>query len=151
VSVNEAHSDLCEMTPDSTGVFRLRRPRIAVIDDDQCIVSVVRRTLASEYDVYSHTDGNSAVQWLVGLEAESAPDLVLCDMSLGPANGVDVYDGASAVTPRLRERIAFITGGACSERDGAFLAEHAEMIVHKPFTPHSLRAWVRSTLQRLGR
>jgi len=149
--VNEAQSLHNLTTPDSTGVFRVRRPRIAVIDDDQCIVSVVRRTLAADYDVYSHTDGNSAVQWLVELEAESAPDLVLCDMSLGPANGVDVYDGASAVTPRLRERIAFITGGACSERDGVFLAEHAEMIVHKPFTPHSLRAWVRSTLQRLGR
>ena len=149
--MNEAQSLHNLTTPDSTGVFRVRRPRIAVIDDDQCIVSVVRRTLAADYDVYSHTDGNSAVQWLVELEAESAPDLVLCDMSLGPANGVDVYDGASAVTPRLRERIAFITGGACSERDGVFLAEHAEMIVHKPFTPHSLRAWVRSTLQRLGR
>ena len=149
--MNEAQSLHNLTTPDSTGVFRVRRPRIAVIDDDQCIVSVVRRTLAADYDVYSHTDGNSAVQWLVELEAESAPDLVLCDMSLGPANGVDVYDGASAVTPRLRERIAFITGGACSERDGVFLAEHAEMIVHKPFTPHSLRAWVRSTLQRLAR
>jgi len=151
VSVNEAHSQVCVSTPDSTGVFRLRRPRIAVIDDDQCIVSVVRRTLSAEYDVYSHTDGNSAVQWLVGLEAEAAPDLVLCDLSLGPANGVDVYDGASALTPRLRERIAFLTGGACSERDGEFLAAHAEMIVHKPFTPYSLREWVRATLERLAR
>ncbi len=151
MSPNEAHSHHVLASPDSTGVFRVRRARIAVIDDDQCIVSVVRRTLAGEYDVYSHTDGTSAVQWLVGLEAEAAPDLVLCDLSLGPANGVDVYDRASVVTPRLRERIAFLTGGACSERDGDFLAEHSEMIVHKPFTPHSLRAWVKSTLQRLAR
>lgn len=151
MSPNEAHSHHSVSNPDSTGVFRLRKPRIAVIDDDQCIVSVVRRTLAKDYDVYSHTDGASAVQWLVGLEAEAAPDLVLCDLSLGPANGVDVYDGASAVTPRLRERIAFLTGGAYSERNRKFLAEHAEMIVHKPFTPNSLRAWVLSTLQRLAR
>ncbi|MFO0629128.1 MAG: response regulator [Polyangiales bacterium] len=129
----------------------MRRPRIAIIDDDPCIVSVVRRTLTSEYDVYSHTDGNSAVQWLVSLEADAAPDLVLCDLSLGPAHGVDVYDRASCHTPRLRERIAFLTGGACSQRDGEFLAAHAEMIVHKPFTPNSLRSWVRSTLQRLAR
>jgi hypothetical protein len=79
VSPNEAHSHHDLASPDSTGVFRVRRARIAVIDDDQCIVSVVRRTLAGE------------------------------------------------------------------------LAEHSEMIVHKPFTPHSLRAWVKSTLQRLAR
>lgn len=139
-----AHPPSGEGETDARGATR---KRVAVIDDEPLILSVVARCLGREYEVLGHEDGDTAVAWLKSLRATSqTPDIVLCDLSLGSVSGVDVFADIVRQLPELAPRVAFLTGGSCSPRDEGFLAGREAATLRKPFTPAALRAWVSSRI-----
>ena len=119
--------------------------RILVVDDQPEMVSIVAEVLEAEgYEVASATSGTEALALVQRLR----PDLVLLDVVLGDANGVDLCrriksDPAlagvfviliSGVATRLDERVAGLDGGA-------------DEYLLKPFQPPELLARVSSLMR----
>jgi PAS domain S-box-containing protein len=110
-----------------------RRARVLVVDDEPAIARAIRRMLP-ECEVAATCRGSEAVAM-----SEGAPgyDLILCDMMMPDMSGMDVYEelhrrGGSA-------RVAFLTGGAFTERARAFLASVPNPVLEKPVTAAQLR------------
>ena len=57
-------------------------------------------------------------------------------------DAVEFQDRLLRLRPELAARLAFITGGAFSERTVAFLERNTRPVVEKPMPPDELRATV---------
>lgn len=85
----------------------------------------LRRVLAPYYDVEEATDGAAAIERLA---ADTAWDVILCDMIMPNGNGSDVY----AHAPELLPRLVFISGGVHEPGTAAFLARVPNRRLPKP-------------------
>jgi len=112
------------------------------VDDEQAILSLLKRTLEPEgYDVIVAEDGWSALALLEGAK----PDVVLLDIMMPGLDGFQVLD-------RIRQRsnvpVIMLTARleATSVRDT--LALGADDYVRKPFSKGELIARIRAKLRR---
>ena len=71
-------------------------------------------------------------------------DVILCDLMMPEMNGMEVYDQLS---PALRQRVIFVTGGAFTPQARAFLAATRHPHIDKPFSEEQLRR----AIERVGR
>lgn len=110
------------------------RARILVVDDEPLITRAVTRILSS-HDVSTVGSGEDA---LVRLR-EQRFDLVLCDLTLGGMNGLDLRDTVRREDPALAERFLFLTGGALTPAARDLVAREPERFVAKPISPVELR------------
>lgn len=115
-----------------------RRARVLVIDDEAGIREVLRRVL-SEHDVVTAEDGLAALMLLAGGREF---DLMLCDVVMPHMGGVEFWTNVVSAYPAMLHRIVFITGGALSARDRAFLDCAPVPVLEKPFSLHMLRKLV---------
>ena len=116
--------------------------RVLIVEDDQDIVDVLRRTLRAEgYEVRAATDGPEA---LADLE-DFAPDLVVLDLGLPGMDGMEVCD-------RIRESsevpVLMLTARADPEDRVAGLDTGADDYLVKPFDRSELLARIRALLRR---
>jgi DNA-binding response OmpR family regulator len=123
---------------DSTG------GRILVVEDDEDIVDVLRRTLRAEgYEVRAAGDGPEALEDL----SDFAPDLVILDLGLPGMDGIEVCarirEGESAEVPVL-----MLTARADAEDRVAGLDTGADDYLVKPFDRAELLARIRALLRR---
>ena len=119
-----------------------KHPLILVVDDDQEILRILKRTLELEgYAVATAIDGKSAVT----LMEKRAPDLIILDIVMPELDGFQVLD-----LIRQRCNIPVIMLTAKSEvttvRDA--LALGADDYVRKPFCTQVLVARVQAKLRR---
>jgi len=119
-------------------------PNIMVVDDNQEMLRMLKRTLELEgYDVATAADGSSALALL----EEWKPDLVILDIMMPGLDGFQVLD-----LIRQRSNIPVIMLTARREvttlRDA--LALGADDYVRKPFATRELVARVRAKLRRAG-
>ena len=118
--------------------------RILVVEDDEDIVDVLRRTLRAEgYEVRAAGDGPEALADLV----EFAPDLVILDLGLPGMDGIEVCDrirsSESAEVPVL-----MLTARADAEDRVTGLDSGADDYLVKPFDRAELLARIRALLRR---
>ena len=128
-------------TRESTRV-RGGKARVLVLDDDPETLRLVRDTLAGAgYDTVVTGDPRD----LSRLLSAEQPDLVLLDLVLPGADGIDLMDRV----PELAEvPVIFISGYDRAETIAtAFDAGAADYVV-KPFSPTELTARVRAALRR---
>ena len=118
------------------------RARVLVVDDEALIGSTIRRIL-SGVQVEVLTDPRQALARL--LEGEPY-DLILCDLMMPELTGMDLHAALQAARPAAAARMAFMTGGAFTERARDFLETCGAPQVHKPFSPQGLRDAVRAWL-----
>ncbi len=116
--------------------------RILIVEDDEDIVDVLRRTLRAEgYEVRAALDGPEALADL----GEFAPDLVVLDLGLPGMDGMEVCD-------RIRESsevpILMLTARADPEDRVAGLDTGADDYLVKPFDRSELLARIRALLRR---
>jgi DNA-binding response OmpR family regulator len=116
--------------------------RILLVEDDEDIVDVLRRTLRAEgYEVRSANDGQEALD----VFPEFAPDLLVLDLGLPGMDGMEVCD-------RVRETsevpILMLTARADAEDRVSGLDSGADDYLTKPFDRAELLARIRALLRR---
>lgn len=110
---------------EKSGVKR-RRPRVLVIDDEPRYTSSLRMLLEPDHEVHVCATAPAGLEVL----SSGAPfDVILCDLMMPQMTGMELYE---RVTPSLRGRIVFLTGGATNEEARAFLARPDVAHLEKP-------------------
>lgn len=117
----------------------VRRAQILVVDDERAVGRAVQRVLAVEHDVAVLTDAKAALAQCAG---GARFDLILCDLMMPDMTGMDLHAELTRVAPEQAKRMAFMTGGAFTERARLFLAGLTDEHVEKPFDFVALRALV---------
>ena len=116
--------------------------RILVVEDDEEIVDVLRRTLRAEgYEVRASGEGVGAIE----LAADFQPDLVVLDLGLPDIDGLEVCD-------RMRESsevpILMLTARTETADRVDGLDSGADDYLTKPFERAELLARIRALLRR---
>ena len=125
----------------SSGAFPAQgaRPRrVLVVDADPLVGDAIARALGEGNELTTETDARRAIQLL--LEADF--DVVLCDVMLREASGVDFYVELLRVAPELVPRIVFMAGGATTKGLRAFLSSMTNTYLEKPLDMNRLRRLV---------
>jgi CheY-like chemotaxis protein len=117
---------------------------ILLLDDDPAILRCMGRLVAkTDVVVLSSTmeEGLAAI-------ASCRPDVILCDVHLADASGVDFYDAVWGLDPSLASRIIFVTGGLLGGEQilQARLNRLFNVQLQKPFRGVDLRAAIASWL-----
>ena len=109
------------------------KKRVLVIDDEPMVGQLVAKVLAA-HDVVAETSARMALE---RLRADPRFDLILCDVMMPEVSGMDFYH---QVSPELRNRIVFLSGGAFTGRAQSFLDSVPNRRLSKPFDLDALTA-----------
>ena len=122
-----------------------KRPYIMVVDDEQAILRLLKRTLEPEgYGVILADSGSSALDLL----EDSRPDLVILDIMM--PGGLDGFQVLDLIRQRSNVPIIMLTARCevTTLRDALSLG--ADDYVKKPFGRGELLARIRAKLRRAG-
>jgi CheY-like chemotaxis protein len=120
-----------------------RRGRILVIDDEQELLTALRRTLAPPHEVITRLRAAEGLE-LIG--AGERFDVILSDLMMPDMTGMELFGELSKVAPDQARRIVFVTGGAFTPKARAFLEEATNFHIEKPFDPADLQRLVQKVL-----
>src|SRR5688572_11373687 len=126
----------CEARPtlsmvQSTPASRRDSLRILVADDEEGLRGALDRFLSSQgHAVVSVGSGSEAI-WRA--EGEEEFDAVLLDLRMPDVSGQQVFERWSKSSPRLSERVVFITGDIVSPELQSFLKSTGRPYLAKPF------------------
>ncbi|MFN7971310.1 MAG: response regulator [Acidobacteriota bacterium] len=112
------------------------RRTLILIEDEPILARVFERLLEPSFDVVCFHRADHALD---ALQRGHSCDAILCDMHLPDATGVEVHGRLSKTRPDLAGRMIFMTGGAVGTME-AFLDEHADRVLRKPFAREDLLA-----------
>jgi len=113
------------------------RLRVMVIDDEISIGRTIDSIFEDQHDVVVTTSARDA---LAQLEKGLSFDVILCDVVMPGASGVDFYEQLRTVRPELCERVVFMTGATLGSDQGRSLAALPNAILEKPFDLDRLEA-----------
>lgn len=117
--------------------------RVFVIDDDDVMLLVCRRTLEKDgYEVETFGSGHDGLRRL----EDAKPQLLLVDLKMPELNGLQVIDRVRTVDPEIV--IAVITGYATIATAVDAMKAGAYDFLPKPFTPDELRLIVKRGCER---
>ncbi len=109
-------------------------PSVAIVDDNADVLELFRSLIDPHHDVRTYADAASA---LAGVQ-KNRPDVVLLDISLGDANGVDVLHQLRAQVGLERVPVIAVTAHSQRTERAKFLSEGFTDYVAKPLTDHGL-------------
>ena len=112
---------------------------ILVVDDDPVVTRMLCRVLSNHAVVVAHS-GHAAIDLLNSKEF----DLILCDLTMPGMSGIEFFEKVRAISPRLAQRVVFMTGGAFTAESHDFLAQFPNSWLEKPFDIGELRELVKS-------
>jgi two-component system NtrC family sensor kinase len=118
-----------------------------VIDDEPEIADTLAELL--ERDGFDVTIARSGTEARARL-AERDFDLLLSDLRMPDGDGPSLYTWIEAERPHLAGRIGFVTGDTIEPGAMAFLSKAGRPTLEKPFTPATLRAFVRNVVEPLS-
>ncbi len=121
------------------------RPRMLIVDDEQTLISALRRVLVRENDVESASSARAA---LAILEKDDRFDVILCDIMMPDMTGIDFFQEVERTRPHLRDKFIFMTGGAFTPVARAFLDSIDLPRLEKPFDLRELRHLLRQRLKQ---
>lgn len=75
------------------------RPVILMVDDDEKLLSSVRRTLSGSFEFVTHTDADVAFEWLVRNRART--DLIIADLVMPTLDGIGFLKKAAQTAPTV--------------------------------------------------
>jgi CheY-like chemotaxis protein len=118
---------------------------VLVVDDDAMVGTSVVRALSRECDV---AIVGSAAAAMGKLEAGAKYDVIICDLMMPVATGMDLYQEVASKYPAIAARMIFLTGGAFTEGAREFLQSVSSPCLSKPISINELRAAVRKQAER---
>jgi len=110
------------------------KPRILLIDDNERLLSALRRLLEPRAIVDGVTGGREALERIF---AGARYHLILCDLMMPDVSGDTVYEQIARIAPDQARRLTFMTGGAPSEML-RFARASGRPCLEKPFGLHAL-------------
>ena len=117
-------------------------PRVAVVDDDKQIVTLIKDILESEgYDVVSYRDSYTALHQI----RSRIPDLVILDVIMPEMNGIELL---RSLRQKSDVPVIFLTGLQEEGEELRGLQAGADDYIHKPFSQRALIERVKSVLRR---
>jgi PAS domain S-box-containing protein len=122
-----------------------QRGRVLVIDDEVLVATTLRRALSGEHDVVGVTDPHEAVRMIT---AGQSFDVILCDLMMPTATGMDLFHELSQVAPEHVPRMVFITGGAFTAQARTFLDTVPNARLEKPVDLRALRTLVNDRVRK---
>jgi two-component system cell cycle sensor histidine kinase/response regulator CckA len=109
---------------------RSARPRLLLVDDERNVRDVLQALLKRRYEVAAAASVAEARQRLT----ESGDwQIILCDLMMPEATGMDLYDWVAQECPALASRMVFMTGGAFTTRARELLDRLPDRWIEKPF------------------
>jgi len=129
---------------DAVTPMRARRPKILVIDDEPQILRAMRSILSRSHEVELAASGEEGLR----LAADSAPDLVILDLTLPGITGMEV---CRTLREWLRAPILILSVRDNEADKIAALDLGADDYLTKPFSAGELLAHIRALLRRAGR
>jgi PAS domain S-box-containing protein len=130
-----------------SGTRGQRRARVLVVDDEAPILGALRELLSAEHDVVLANDAEQARR---AIDAGGDFDIVLCDLVMPGASGMDLYTQISVGKPALAARFVFMTGGGFTTRAADFLANVPNRRIDKPFNLATVERIVRDAAEKRG-
>lgn len=109
-----------------------KKPQVFIVEDDPQLSNVFSLTLRSQFDPHPIMDGAEALQRL----AETTPDLILLDMNLPGASGLDIFNFLRSDSRFDRTRVILTTADALQAE---VLKDRADLVLLKPVSPVQLR------------
>lgn len=109
--------------------------RVLVIDDEERIALSIRRLLADRCVVEYETCAARAMERLL---AGQDFDVILCDLQMPGMTGMDFFEDLRRSAPDLADKVAFLTGGAYTDRARQFQLDMAGRCLEKPFSEGDL-------------
>jgi len=76
-----------------------KRRVILMVDDDEKLLSAVRRTLSSSFEFVTHTDGQSALDWLAANRDRT--DLIIADLVMPTLDGISFLKQSAIIAPHV--------------------------------------------------
>jgi len=113
------------------------RGRLLIVDDDAILARACQHAVERDFDAHVARSVDEALE---RLRADSAFDVILCDLMMPTQTGMDFHAAVARSYPHLRDRIVFMTGGAFTRESREFLASVPNARVDKPFTVDGLVA-----------
>ncbi|MEO0325485.1 MAG: response regulator [Myxococcota bacterium] len=107
-----------------------RRGRILLVDDDEMVRRSLLRLLRGLHEVVLASNGRAALELLA--QQDSDFDVILCDLMMPELDGAGLYHEIERRFPEMVERVLFISGGAFTNRVGAFLNSVRPVVLEKP-------------------
>jgi signal transduction histidine kinase/CheY-like chemotaxis protein len=104
-----------------------------IIDDEALVAKALKRMIKSDKVQIAR----SGVEALALLERDDF-EYVFCDLMMPEMSGPEFYSRALKIKPALEDNVVFITGGAFTDTSTAFVNEHQERILYKPFDLNAL-------------
>ena len=117
------------------------RLRVLVIDDEISIGRTIDSIFEDQHDVVVTTCARDA---LAQLEHGLTFDVILCDVVMPGASGVDFYEQLQRIRPELCDRVIFMTGATLGSDQGRSLAALPNAVLEKPFDLDRLEAMLAS-------
>ena len=117
------------------------RLRVLVIDDEISIGRTIDSIFEDQHEVVVTTSARDA---LAQLENGLSFDVILCDVVMPGASGVDFYEQLRARRPELCDRVVFMTGATLGSDQGRSLAALPNAVLEKPFDLDRLEAMLAS-------
>jgi signal transduction histidine kinase/ActR/RegA family two-component response regulator len=132
------HALAIEEVPSASNLSIRGTETILLVDDNQSLLEVTRRNLASwGYKVIAAANGRAA---LAILESGERVDLLFTDIVMpGGMSGPELASAARRVTPRLK--VLFTTGYTAEASE-----QRAEDVVYKPYDRRELARAIRAAL-----
>ncbi len=118
------------------------KAKVLIVDDQEGMRQLLRALLESHYHI-SEADSGAALHKAMELEQ---PDLVLLDMRLPDANGLDLVEEIKKRRPGLR--VVIVTGYASVDTAVEAIKRGANDYMPKPFTPDELSSMASKVLGR---
>ena len=135
-------------TSSQTSARRPWTPRVLVAEDDQSMRTILCFTLEREgFEVEAVGRGDEAIARLTDTTAGEAPfDLVVTDVKMPGADGLEVLRAARAAHPRIQ--VVVVTAFGSVEHAIDAMALGAADYITKPFRQDELKARVHQALDR---
>ena len=137
----ESDRDIASAAP----LFGLDALRVLVVDDEPAIGRVLALILGADHKVTVTDGGEMGVACALAEEF----DIVLCDLRMNDLSGADLFEKLRRDRSGLERRIVFMTGGAFTASDRAFIAKVANVVIEKPIDRSELNRAMRETLDRV--
>ena len=118
---------------------------VLVVDDEPMVSSALCRLLRSRgYEAEAAPDGRVGIE----LALTGRFDAIVCDLMMPGFSGVDLHDELQSERPELLDRVLFLSGGAFSPREQAFVEQGQRTVLAKPWSAEGIVAAIGAIVSR---
>lgn len=118
-----------------------------VVEDDQTIQLIVKRSIEKNFSVIAFTNGMDALAYM---QKGDLPDIIISDLNTPEMGGLELIEQLKASGFFSGIPVLVLSGEESTETRIKCLDAGADDYVVKPFNPRELEARMKAILRRVG-